>query len=402
MAKISYEESIKILQAIQTQTIIEEKVFLSDTLGRILSRDIIAKQSLPIAPTSAMDGYAVIHSDLEKGIIKIKGDNPAGGDNSLVVSNNFCVKTFTGSLMPKGADTLIPIENVSVKDDHIIINKTVNFGFSVRPIAESYTKGDILLKKGTFIDYAEIGVMAGLNIVNPYVVKKPTVAVLSTGSEILDIGEEQTRASQIRSSNHYTLEALAKKHGANVVQLGLCQDDKTSITNAMKMGLASANILVTTGGVSVGDYDFVKDVVKEHLGAKVLFQGVNIKPGQHIMLAQVGDKFIVALPGFAFSSTVTFILYVIPLIQKLLQQNKKLEIIDAILLENFNKRSKKSEFAPCNLSLINGQYYVDFKGKKTGTSAILTNMLDNTALIVTSPDEQSKEKNNTIRVLKGF
>lgn len=395
---ISYEESMKQLDAIDIKTTAVQKVFLSQALGCILAEDIIAQENSPVYPTSAMDGYAIIADDQNVGEIQVVGDNPAGAEDIADVTPGFCIKTFTGSLMPDGADTLIPIENVSFLEDKIIINEPVPQGFSVRPVGENFKKDDVLVKKGTKLGYAEIGVLASLNIVMPSVFVKPRVAVLSTGSEILDLGESVTHASQIRSSNNYTLAALAEQSGASAVQLGIVKDDEASITQAFENALASADIIVTTGGVSVGDYDFVKDIIPR-LGAEVIYKGVKIKPGQHIMLAKKDNKFIAALPGFAFSSTVTFMLYVIPIIRRMIGMDAQLPKVEATLTQAFNKRAKKTEFSPCNLYFKNGRYEVDFKGKKIGSSAILTNMLGPCALIVTPEDGKSLEVGDKVEVI---
>ncbi|MDD2698062.1 MAG: molybdopterin molybdotransferase MoeA [Arcobacteraceae bacterium] len=359
-----------------------KKLFLMESLGKILATDIVAMGNYPEFPTSAMDGYAIKYIDQELGKIKISGINPAGSDEGLEVVDGSCVKTFTGSLMPSGSDTLIPIENVKVEDGTIAIIHKVPFGFAVREVGESYKKDEVLIKSGTKIGFAEIGVMAGLNLSVVEVYETPTIAIASTGSEILDLGEIQTNKAQIRSSNHLTLEALAKKYGANVNQMGVVKDDKASILNLIKSSLQSSDIVVTTGGVSVGDYDFVKDIIKDELGATVLFQGVNIKPGQHVILAQKGDKFIVGLPGFAYSSTVTFILYVLPLLLKFQGADEKLQIIKAILDEKKVIKGNKTTFEACNIFLKEGVYHINFDDKKSGTSAILTNMLGNTGLLM--------------------
>jgi molybdopterin molybdotransferase len=256
----------------------------------------------------------------------------------------------------------------------------------------------MLIPVGTKIDFPHIGVMAGLNIVHVPVYEKPTVAILSTGSELLDLGEIQTNDSQIRSSNNYTIEAIVRKYDGHAMQLGCIKDDKESIKQAMADALAKSDIVVTTGGVSVGDFDFVKDVIGE-LGCEVLFKGVRVKPGQHIVVARKGDKFIVGLPGFAYSSTVTALLYVVPLIEKLQKGKSALRTVKAKLKEPFIKRAKKAEFTACNVSLLQGEYYVDFKGKKIGTSAILTNMLGESALLVTSEEETSKEVGDEVNIL---
>jgi len=399
MGFLSYEKSIELLNTLDAGVLRQENVFLNDALGRYLAKDIVADENSPSQPTSAMDGYAVLHSDLASGRITIMGDNPAGSDETRRVSSGNCIKTFTGAGMPAGADTLIQIENVTVEGDTIIINEPVPFGNSVRPVGESYSEGEVLIKKGTKIGFAEIGVMAGLNIAVVSVMLKPRVATLSTGSEILEIGQTQENGSQIRSSNHHTIAAIANMAGAEVVQMGVVKDDRATITAAFENALASADIVVSTGGVSVGDYDFVKDIIPA-LGAEVIFKGVKIKPGQHILVAQKGDKFILGLPGFAYSSTVTFLLYVIPLIKKFLGSEKVFEVVEATLAEPFNKRSKKSEFTACNLAFKEGQYVVDFDGKKVGTSAILTNMLGDAALIVSGEEDGPKEAGERVTVIK--
>ena len=224
--------------------------------------------------------------DQKNDFIEIIDKNPAGCVVESEVLNGVCIKTFTGSLIPNGADTLIPIENVEVEDNKIKVIKEVPKGFSIREIGENYKKDEVLIKEGTIIGFAEIGVLASLNISQVPVYCMPTVAIASTGSEILDLGEEQINESQIRSSNHLTIEALAKKAGAETIQMGVVKDDMDSITKLLKSGLKKADIVVTTGGVSVGDYDFVQDVIKEELNAEVLFHGVTVKPGMHILLAK--------------------------------------------------------------------------------------------------------------------
>jgi molybdopterin molybdotransferase len=398
MAFMHFDESIEIINNIEIKKYKKVKRYLTDCLGYVLAEDIITDHNSPAFPTSAMDGYAVKHEDLALGRLKISSINPAGSDLVEEVIGGQCIKTFTGSLMPKGADTLIPIENVTVEGNEIIINEEVPFGFSVRAIGENYAEGQKLIESGTKIDFADIGVMASLNIVSPLVFEKPRVSILSTGSELLELGEVQTSDAQIRSSNNYILEALIKKYDGEPLQLGCISDDKESIFSAVETALAQSDIVVTTGGVSVGDFDFVKDVIVE-LGCEVLFKGVRVKPGQHIMVAKKDDKFIVALPGFAYSSTVTALLYVVPLIEKLQKGKYSLRIVKATLRSTFNKRNKKAEFTACNYSLEEGEYFVDFEGKKSGSSAILTNMLGSTALLVTSEDDDSKYIGDKVNLL---
>jgi len=397
---ISYETSQNMISLLSIGTVRTERIFLSSSLGRILAEDIVADSDYPTYPTSAMDGYAIVHSDLEASeTLMIMGDNPAGADEVGSVRSGICIKTFTGSLMPKGSDTLIPIENVQVEGEQIRIVKHVPYGFAVRPIGESYRKGEILISKGTKIGFAEIGVLAGINRVMIRVAQRPRISIIATGSEILDIGEESAHVGQIRSSNSYTLQALVDSLGGESVQMGIVGDDKMAIMERFEEALHSSDIIVSTGGVSVGDYDFVKHIVPK-LGAEVIFKGVNIKPGQHVMVAQRGEKFIISLPGFAYSSTVTFILYVAPLIARMLGIENSYDVIEATLKVPFAKRSNKSEFTACNLTFVDGRYWVDFEGKKTGSSAILTNLLGNAGLMICGEEDGDLEAGTLVRVIK--
>ena len=398
MDLLSYETSQNMLDLLHVNSSRYERVPLSASLGRILAVNIVAEFNDPQFPTASMDGYALKYEDLVLGSLTVLGDNPAGHDETRTLNTGECIKTFTGSMMPHGADTLIQIENVSYKDGKITINELVPLANAVRPVGEGYSAGDILIRKGTKITFAEIGVMAGLNEVMVKVAIAPRVAVIATGSEILDLGENSDNPAQIRSSNNYTLAALFEQAGAEVIQLGTTPDDKDEIMQTFQTALESADILVSTGGVSVGDYDFVKDIVPR-LGAEVVYKGVAIKPGRHIMVARRDEKFVLALPGFAYSSTVTAILYILPLIAKMLGRDKAYKTVAAKLLSDFKKRSRFTEFTACNVEVEDGEYFVNFKGKKVGSSAILVNMLSESALMVAGEEDKFLEAGTYVNVI---
>ena len=396
---ISYKKSLEILGDIVLSEQSTEKLFITNAIGRVIAKDIIANHNNPEFPTSAMDGYAIKYADMKNNSIEIIDKNPAGSIIEKEVLISTCIKTFTGSLMPKGSDTLIPIENIEVINNQIKITKEVPFGFAVREIGENYKNNEILIKKGTIVGFAEIGVLASLNISQIEVIINPTIAIASTGSEVLDLGETQTNDSQIRSSNHLTLEALFKSNGANTIQMGIVKDDMDSITNLLETALQKADIVVTTGGVSVGDYDFVQDVIKDKLNAQVLFHGVTIKPGMHILAAIKDDKIIIALPGFAYSSTVCAILYVLPLIFKFRNANESLPIVKAKINQDLPRKMNKTIFTACNVEYKNEQYLINFDGKKEGTSAILTNMLESPALLIQKDDSSDLKAGDLVDIL---
>lgn len=375
-----------------------QSIFLTEAHGRVLAKDIIAKENSPEFLTSAMDGYAIRYEDQKDGVVRLADRVPAGSDIKTIVQKGTCVKTFTGSLMSEGSDTLIPIENVEVDGDEVKIITPVAKGFSIREIGENYKEGETLIKKGTTITFAEIGVMAELGVVLVPVYAKPKVAVVATGSEIVEVGEPKTSPAQIRSSNHVTIEGIVKEHGADVCRMALVKDDKEIIKNAILDALVSNDIVITTGGVSVGDYDFVKDIIKD-MKPEYIVDGSFVKPGRHIRVVKIGAKFIFALPGFPYSSAVMCFLYVLPLLRAMQGINPSTNYLSAKITEDYSKRSKYTEFTACNLSINNAELCVDLVGKRVGSSAILTNMLDNAALLRVEQDTKLIKKGEIVKVI---
>ena len=374
MGHISFSESIDILNKNLPTKKRTKKLSIEESLGYVLANDIVAKFNNPSHPTASMDGYAIKHSDIDKKL-KIIGSNPAGSFEFDKLEENEAIKTFTGSFMPNGADTLVPFENVKVEGDILEVVTKVNKGFSVREVGEDFRENEVIIKKGTKITFAEIGVMASLNIPIVEVIDKAKIAIIATGSEILDLGESGNIA-QIHSSNNYTLSAFSRFLGYDVTNVGLVRDNKNEIKEKLLNALEVNDIVVTTGGVSVGDFDFVKEIVGEF---EVIFHGVNIKPGQWVMVAKAKDKYIVSLPGFPYSSFVTFLLYVIPLADKISGFNS-IKKIKAKLRDNFKKINPKTQFVAVNLE-YEDEWVVDVRGKKSGSSGILTNLIQNKALM---------------------
>jgi molybdopterin molybdotransferase len=396
MAHISFEKSQKILKENLPSAKESEKVFLDSALNRVLAEDIIAKYNNPYMPTASMDGYAIKYEDIDEEI-KIIGKNPAGTFEFNKINSGEAVKTYTGSFMPEGADTLVPIENVEVIGDKLIVKEKVSKGFSVRPVGEDFKEGEVIIKKGTLIKAAEIGVMASLGKSSVYVTQKPVISILSTGEEIADIDDE-VDFGQIRSSNNYTLTALAKSLGFNAINLGIAGDNREKIKEKVLNALNSSDIVVTTGGVSVGDFDFVKEITGEF---EVLFHGVNIKPGQWVMVAKAGKKYIVSLPGFPYSSFVTFLLYAVP-IADAFENKKSLEFLTATLRDDFKKVFKKTQFVAVNLYFENGRYVVDTRGKKSGSSGILTNLVNTKALMWLDVGLYELKAGSEVKIIKFY
>ena len=392
MGHISFEESIKLVDNLEIKQR-TKRVGLEESLGYVLANNIVAQFNNPAYPTSSMDGYAIKYDDMDKNI-KIVGSNPAGSFEFDTLKDGEAIKTFTGSFLPNGSDTLVPIENVEVEGNILKVITKVNKGFSVRSVGEDFKKGEIIIKKGTKITFAEIGVLASLNIPIVEVIDKVKISVIATGSEILDLGEVGN-ISQIHSSNNYTLSSLGRFLGYETTNVGLVRDNREEIKTKLLNALDVSDIVVTTGGVSVGDFDFVKEIVGDF---EVIFHGVNIKPGQWVMVAKANNKYIISLPGFPYSSFVTFLLYVVPIADKI-SGVKSLTKIKAKLRDNFKKINPKTQFVAVNISYEDGEFIVDTRGKKKGSSGILTNLVNNFALMELETGFYELEKGKEVEVI---
>ena len=391
---MSYADSLKILKDTINAWEKVEKVAITDALDRNIAYDVTAAENYPAKPVSAMDGYAFAFKDgLNE--LELITDLPAGSDKGLHVEGSKCVKTFTGSLMSEGTDTLVPVENVEVSGSKITIKKSVPNGFAVRAVGESYKKGEILIKKGTRLTYAEIALLAELGVFHVSVFIRPRVAILATGSEIKDLGEPLENPAQIHSSNHVGIAMQIRKMGAEPILCEIVKDKAELVEKSIINALKSADILVTTGGISMGDYDFVKGALNENFS--LIIEGAAIKPGRHIRVAKSGDKYIFALPGFPYSAMVMCVLYVRVLINAWFGQEEPK--ITAIMDEDYKKRSPFLEFTAVNLENREGKIFVNLDGKKLGSSAIVNNLTNKAALLMIPMDKEFLKKGEIVEVL---
>ena len=391
---MSYEDSLKILKDTVEIWDKVEKIAITDALDRNIAHDVIADKNYPAKPVSAMDGYAFAYDD-SLSELELITDLPAGSDKDIKISGNKCVKTFTGSLMSEGSDTLVPVENVEVNGSKITIKKGVSKGFAVRTVGESYKKGEILIKKGTKLSYAEIALLAELGIFHVSVFIRPRVAIIATGSEIKDLGEPLENAAQIHSSNHIGIAMQIRKMGAEPILCEIVKDEAALVKKAIINALKSADILITTGGVSMGDYDFVKNTLKENFS--VIIDKAAVKPGRHIKIAKSGEKYIFALPGFPYSAMVMCVLYVRVLINLWLGNDEPK--ITAIMDEDYKKRSPFLEFTAVNLENREGKNFVNLNGKRLGSSAIVNNLTNKAALLMIPMDKEILKKGEIVEVL---
>ena len=296
----------------------EESVALEAAYHRVLARDLAALRTQPPQAMSAMDGYAVRASDATTVAtrLRISGEVAAGRPFAGSVRAGEAVRIFTGGVVPAGADAVIIQEDTTADGDHVIISAAARPGRHIRPAGIDFRKGDVLLKAGTRLTDRDLALAAGMNHPALAVRRRPRVALLATGDELVMPGTEPG-PGQIVYSNGYALRALARSEGAEIVDLGIAADTLIATTTAIRRARETgADILVTTGGASVGDHDLVKRSLEAE-GVAMAFWRIAMRPGKPMMHGRLGAMRVIGLPGNPVSSYVCALLFLVPLIRKL-------------------------------------------------------------------------------------
>ena len=307
---ISVTEAIQIVVS-QTSALPEETIQLSDALGRILAEDIVADTDLPPFDRAQMDGYAVRAADVEKtpAALRIVGESAAGAGWHHEMNAGEAVRIMTGAPVPQGADSVQQVELTREANGAgtVEILESVQIGRSIVRRAAEIKAGETVLRAGEEINAQAIATLASFGYAQVKVGRRPRVAVMATGSELVNVDQKPAR-DQIRDSNNYTIEAYAKLAGATVERVPLAGDDTELLKNQMAAALQRCDMLITSGGVSMGVYDFTKTAFRE-LGAEIFFERVALKPGKPTVFGKFGDKLIFGLPGNPVSVAVTFNLF---------------------------------------------------------------------------------------------
>ncbi|HEX3722888.1 MAG TPA: gephyrin-like molybdotransferase Glp [Nitrolancea sp.] len=285
-----------------------QAVPLAESAGRILAEDFVADQDLPPFPASTMDGFAVIASDVSPWR-EIIGDQFAGTMEGIEITPGTSARIMTGAPLPLGADAVVRVENTELREDHIVIHQEiVEEGENLRPIGSDLRAGDVLVKIGATIGPAEIGLLASLGHTAVTVFRRPRVSILSTGDELVE-PDQTPGPGQIRDSNRFSLAVAAEQAGAEVIWSGHAPDDEPALRQLIVERVAASDMVITSGGVSMGDKDFVKAILNDI--ATVHFRRLFMKPGKPFNFATADDRTLIfGLPGNPVSALVEFEVFI--------------------------------------------------------------------------------------------
>lgn len=320
-----------------------ETLPLAQAHGRILGQAVLARMAVPSFTNSAMDGYAVRHADVTSGqALQVVGTAYAGRPWQGTVQAGTCVRIMTGALLPEGADTVVMQENVQRDGDLIRTQGNPQHGENVRHIGEDSQPGDELLPAGRKLNAADIGLLASQGIASVPVVRKVRVAFATTGDELRQVGET-LQPGELYDSNRYTLTALLQALQVEVLDLGVVRDTPEAVETAFQQAMQQADVLITTGGVSVGEADYVTATLRR-LG-EVDFWKIAFKPGKPLAFGKLGNCLFFGLPGNPVSVLATFLLFVRPALLRLQGESvAALPTLEAVTAEPLKKAPGRKDY----------------------------------------------------------
>lgn len=361
-----------------------EAVTLPEGLGRVAAEDLVAPMSIPPFDRSPLDGYALRAADTLGAIrdfpveLRVIEEIPAGRPPAKRVGSGQAAKVLTGAPIPEGADVVVRYEDVKVEADRLFISHPLKAYANYCFAGEDTKKGEVIVPQGLMLTPAALGLLAGMGIKEMPVFKKPKIGILSTGDELVDISEE-LGPGQIYNSSIYFLTAMIQQQGAIVSRAHTIGDSETAVANELEKMLDISDMVITTGGVSVGDYDVILRAVTR-LGAQVLFWRVNMRPGTAVLGAVKDGKVVICLSGNPGAAFVSFHLLAEPVIRKLagVRQIKPFKG-QALLQEEFKKKSSQRRFLRAVAYIEKGSLMVKMSGLHN--SGIMKSALNCNALI---------------------
>jgi molybdopterin molybdotransferase len=377
---VSFEEARSIILD-SVQTVGTERIHLLEATGRVLAEDAAAPWDLPLWDNSAMDGYAVRTGDCltTPCRLRVTGFLPAGAKaDGITVEAGCAVRIMTGAPVPAGCDAVVPVEETDDGKEEVTLLEPVKKGQHFRFRAEDVAAGVVFVRSGTTIRPPEVNMLAGFGMALVPVYRRPIVAILSTGDELVELGRTPG-PGEIINSNTLSLAAAVREAGCIPRIIGIARDNRESHLEKLREGL-KADVLITSAGVSAGDCDLVRDILEE-LGARQLFWKVGIKPGGPTAFALYGTTPVFSLPGNPVSTMITFEEFVRPALLRMQGHRRVLRpLFKAVLREVLKKKPGKVQIVRLRLEKEDGRWYATSAGNQQ--TAILRTMVDAQAIAV--------------------
>ncbi|MBT5230932.1 MAG: molybdopterin molybdotransferase MoeA [Methylococcales bacterium] len=394
---ITLDEAIhKIIDAIEPLTD-AIRLPLRDCLNGTLAEDVQSIIQVPPFTNSAMDGYAIRFADYqdENSVFTVIGTAFAGRPFNDSVAEGQCARIMTGAVVPEGADTVIMQEHVSRTEQHIHITVPPKNQANVRYAGEDVQVGDVVLNKGTLLRPSHIGLLASLGIAEVTTIRKPRIAFFSTGDELIPLGQALAEG-QIYDSNRYAIHSLLTELGAEILDMGVIPDERDAVESAFKSAMNCADILLTSGGVSVGEADYVTDTLNKV--GQVNFWRLAIKPGKPLAFGHLGDTLFFGLPGNPVSAMATFYEIVLPGIRKRMGQPfSQRQRFHVRLTDKLKKAPGRLEFQRGVLShTVKGELVVGTTGKQG--SHMMTSMAQANCFILLDQESSGAEVGEMVQV----
>jgi molybdopterin molybdotransferase len=386
----------QILKSIKTIKRIET-INIMDALGRIASKNIKSSINIPSFRNSAMDGYALNIKNLKKNkyILKEQGISLAGQSYNKELRDREVIRVMTGAVIPNNADAVIMKEMVDIKDNIISFPSFIQKNQNIRNIGEDIKKGDVVIKKGRQINYVDLGILSSLGIEKIDVIKKPVISFFSTGDELISINKK-LKKGLIYDSNRYLLFGLLSELPVHIKDMGVVKDNEKILVRKLKECAKVSDIVITTGGVSVGDADYIKSALKKV--GKVNFWKIAIKPGRPLAYGKINNASFFGLPGNPVSAAVTFQIFIIPAIKKMFQMIASSKLtIKARVKSSLSKKKGRVEYKRGLLEQKDGMNIVNTTGLQG--SNILSSLSKANCYIRLSSETEKIKKGDTVEVI---
>jgi molybdopterin molybdotransferase len=356
---ITYKEAYNIV--ISSARLLEkETVCLPDAVGRILANDIIADMDMPPFDKSAMDGYACRREDIFLPL-QVTEVIPAGSFPTIKIEKGLCAKIMTGAMLPEGADCVLMVEQTKIIDENKIQFTGTTTTNNISYKAEDIKKGNVVLEKGLMLQPQHVAILASVGVPDPSVYRQPRVAIISTGDELVE-PDAIPNPTQIRNSNAWQLIAQVKKAGAIPVYSGIAKDSPQETERMIQKAITENDVLLLTGGVSMGDFDFVPEVLKNN-NISLKFEKLHVKPGRPTVFGFNDSCFVFGLPGNPVSAYITFETLTKPLLYKMMGYDyKPLQIMLPLASAYTRRKPDRLEWIPVKINQSGEAEFIEYHG----------------------------------------